>query len=91
MQARLIDHAAELVTANGELNYAVCSLEADEGEQIAKTFLSRHADWRLDPVAAAELPPGFVPDKVGRVRIRPGALAGEGGADGFFIARFRRT
>ena len=91
MQARLIDHAAGLVTANGVLIYAVCSLEADEGEQIAKTFLSRHADWRLDPVAAAELPPGFVPDKVGRVRIRPGALAGEGGADGFFIARFRRT
>ncbi|WP_340314799.1 RsmB/NOP family class I SAM-dependent RNA methyltransferase [Rhizorhabdus argentea] len=89
-QARLIDHAAGLVAANGVLIYAVCSLEADEGEQIAKAFLSRHADWRLDPVADDELPHGFAPDKVGRVRIRPGAIADKGGADGFFIARFRR-
>jgi 16S rRNA (cytosine967-C5)-methyltransferase len=86
----LIDHAASLVAPDGVLIYAVCSLEADEGEQIAKGFVARHAEWRIDPVAAAELPAGFVPDKVGRVRVRPGTLADRGGADGFFVARFRR-
>ena len=91
LQARLIDHAAGLVAPGGRLIYAVCSLEADEGEQIAKTFLTRHPDWKLDPVASEELPDGFVPDKVGRVRIRPGALAEQGGADGFFVARFGRS
>nr|WP_047169258.1 RsmB/NOP family class I SAM-dependent RNA methyltransferase [Sphingomonas sp. Y57] len=90
LQTRLIDHAAGLVAPGGRLVYAVCSLEADEGEQIAKAFAARHPDWRIDPVAADELPHGFTPDKVGRVRVRPGTLADRGGADGFFIARFRR-
>jgi len=89
-QAGLIDHAATLVAPGGTLVYAVCSLEADEGEQIAKGFVARHEGWRLDPVTADELPDGFTPDKVGRVRVRPGTIADKGGADGFFVARFRR-
>lgn len=90
-QARLIAHAAGLVAPGGALVYAVCSLEADEGEQIAKGFVAAHPGWRIAPVTADELPDGFVPDKVGRVRVRPGALADKGGADGFFIARFARA
>ncbi|KRB79691.1 SAM-dependent methyltransferase [Sphingomonas sp. Root710] len=89
-QAGLIGHAAELVATGGTLVYAVCSLEADEGEQIAKAFVAANKEWRIDPVTADELPQGFAPDKVGRVRVRPGTLAEKGGADGFFIARFRR-
>ena len=88
VQARLIDHAADLVGPDGVLVYAVCSLEADEGEQIAKAFLASHSEWKLNPVGVDELPDGFTPDKVGRVRVKPGALAEKGGADGFFIARF---
>ncbi|RVT90777.1 RsmB/NOP family class I SAM-dependent RNA methyltransferase [Sphingomonas crocodyli] len=91
LQSRLIDHAASLVAPGGTLIYAVCSLEADEGEQIAKGFVARHnADWALDPIVAEDLPAGFAPDKVGRLRVRPGSVAEQGGADGFFIARFRR-
>ena len=90
LQERLIDHAAGLVAPGGLLIYAVCSLEADEGEQIAKSFLARQPEWRIDPVAVEELPKGFAPDKVGRIRVRPGTLADRGGADGFFVARFRR-
>ena len=88
LQARLIDHAANLVAPGGRLVYAVCSLEADEGEQVAKAFLAGREGWRLDPVGADELPDGLVPDKVGRVRVRPGALVEKDGADGFFVARF---
>lgn len=90
-QAALIDHAATLVAPGGTLVYAVCSLEGDEGEQIAKGFLTRHADWRIAPVTIDELPAGFTPDKVGRVRVRPGTIAEKGGADGFFVARFRHA
>ncbi len=89
-QARLIDHAARLVAPGGVLIYAVCSLEGDEGEQIAKGFLARHDGWALAPITADEMPTGFTPDKVGRLRVRPGTLADQGGADGFFVARFRR-
>jgi len=91
LQAVLIDHAASLVAPGGLLVYAVCSLEADEGEQIAKAFVARQPGWAIDPVGAEELPDGIAPDKVGRVRIRPGSLADRGGADGFFVARFRRA
>jgi 16S rRNA (cytosine967-C5)-methyltransferase len=90
LQARLIDHAAGLVAPGGLLVYAVCSLEADEGEQIAKGFVARQPGWSIEPVGTGELPEGIAADKVGRVRIRPGTLAERGGADGFFIARFRR-
>ena len=91
VQQRLIDHAATLVAAGGTLIYAVCSLEGDEGEQIAKGFSARNsATWAPDPITADELPDGFVPDKVGRLRVRPGTIAEQGGADGFFIGRFRR-
>ncbi len=34
--------------------------------------------------------PDDITDKDGRVRVLPGALAEQGGADGFFVARFRR-
>jgi len=91
LQTRLIDHAASLVAPGGRLVYAVCSLEADEGEQVAKAFIARHPEWQIEPVAATDLPEGFAPDKVGRVRVRPGTLADRGGADGFFVARFRRS
>jgi 16S rRNA (cytosine967-C5)-methyltransferase len=90
-QAALIDHAAGLVAADGVLIYAVCSLEAEEGEQVTKDFIARQAGaWALDPVRADELPQGLSTDRVGRVRVKPGALAERGGADGFFVARFRR-
>ena len=70
LQARLIDHAAGLVAPGGLLVYAVCSLEADEGEQIAKGFVARQPGWSIEPIGAAELPEGIAPDKVGRLRIR---------------------
>lgn len=89
-QMRLIGHAASLVAPGGTLVYAVCSLEADEGEQIAKAFVAGHDGWQIAPIGAAELPQGFAADKVGRLRVRPGTLAERGGADGFFMARFRR-
>ncbi|MFZ5706599.1 MAG: RsmB/NOP family class I SAM-dependent RNA methyltransferase [Pseudomonadota bacterium] len=91
LQHRLIAHAASLVAPGGRLIYAVCSLEADEGEQVAKGFLAGRPEWRIDPVHIDELPEGIAPDKVGRVRVRPGALADKGGADGFFVARFVRS
>ena len=90
-QAKLLDHAATLVAPGGQLVYAVCSLEADEGEQVAKGFVARHDAWTIEAVGADELPQGIVPDKVGRVRVKPGTLADKGGSDGFFVARFRRA
>jgi 16S rRNA (cytosine967-C5)-methyltransferase len=90
LQRALLAHAASLVKPGGRLVYAVCSLEAGEGEAVADGLLASASDFAALPVTADELPSGIAPDAAGRVRIRPGALAEQGGADGFFIARLER-
>jgi len=89
-QARLLDAAAVRTAPGGRLVYSVCSLEPEEGEAQVTTFLARHADFALDPIAEGE---GGAParslTRSGCLRILPHHM--EGGMDGFFIARFRRA
>jgi 16S rRNA (cytosine967-C5)-methyltransferase len=88
-QAAMLARAADWLKPGGALVYSVCSLEPEEGEAVADAFLSARADYVLDPVRPDEVP-GEMRVKEGRLRILPGTYAGRGGADGFFIARFRR-
>ena len=90
-QAAMLARAADLIRPGGRLVYSVCSLEPEEGERVAEAFLARSAAFSADPVQADELPAGVSPDAQGRVRMLPGTLAAAGGADGFFVARFRKT
>jgi len=85
-QRAILARAAQAVKPGGTLVYAVCSLEKEEGEQVADWFASAHAEF--DSVAAPGGLPGIQPD--GRIRITPAILADEGGADGFFVAMFHR-
>lgn len=90
-QRQLLAHSAGWVKKGGRLVYATCSLEREEGEEQAETFLAANRDFAIDPVRADELPTGIAPDPRGWVRILPGALEDQGGCDGFFIARFARA
>ena len=84
LQSPLIHRAAQWLKPGGHLVYAVCSLEAEEGEQqVAALPLDP------EPVTEAELPAGIGPTAGGNVRTDPGMFAEEGGLDGFFIARWR--
>jgi 16S rRNA (cytosine967-C5)-methyltransferase len=56
---------------------------------VVEAFLRARRDFRLDPVRPEETLPQIRPSD-GMLRILPGTLADEGGADGFFIARFER-
>ena len=84
VQAALLARAAGWLAPGGLLVYAVCSLETAEGEDVARGLA-----LLPDPMRAAELPAGLQPDADGWVRTDPGMLAGLGGLDGFFIARWR--
>jgi len=88
IQAAMLARSAQWVKPGGRLVYAVCSLEPQEGEDIAAAFAA--PGFAIDPVRPEELPEGLAPDERGFVRIRPGSLARVGGCDGFFIARWRR-
>jgi 16S rRNA (cytosine967-C5)-methyltransferase len=90
VQARLLDAAARRVKPGGRLVYCVCSLEPEEGEGQAAAFLARTPGFELDPIAPGEdgAPAASLrPD--GTLRILPHHVAG--GADGFYIARMRRS
>lgn len=84
LQSRLLERAMCWIRPGGVLVYAVCSLEAEEGEaQAGQVKLSPL------PVEREELPQGIAPASDGLVRTDPGMLGEAGGLDGFFIARFR--
>jgi 16S rRNA (cytosine967-C5)-methyltransferase len=89
LQKAMLLRAADWLKPGGALVYSVCSLEREEGEAVANAFCSLRSDYEPLPIADEELPPGLPADGE-RLRILPGAFAEAGGADSFFIARFRR-
>ena len=90
VQSKLLDSAARRTKPGGRLVYCVCSLEHEEGEGQVAAFLARHRDFALDPIASGE---GGSPEASrrddGTLRILPHHR--EGGTDGFYVARLRRT
>jgi 16S rRNA (cytosine967-C5)-methyltransferase len=90
-QQAMLARAASLVKPGGVLVYSVCSLEPQEGEAVADAFLASHSGFAIDPILAHELPVGMTPNDLGQLRVLPGVLAEQGGADGFFVARFRKS
>lgn len=89
-QAAMLARAADWLKPGGTLVYSVCSLEPEEGSAVADGFLASRTDYELDPIRAGEVHGVFEPED-GRLHILPGALIEQGGADGFFIARFQRN
>ena len=90
VQSRLLDSAAARVAPGGRLVYCVCSLEPEEGEDQVRAFLARHPAFATEPCAEGE---GGAPaaslTREGWLRLLPHHR--EGGQDGFFAARLRRS
>jgi len=91
MQQAMLARVAQWLNPGGRLIYSVCSLEPEEGERVADAFLAAHPEFVIEPVGSGELPEGMRPAADGSVRILPGTLMEQGGADSFYIARFRRN
>ena len=81
-QAQLLDALWPLLTRGGALVYATCSILQAENAAQVEAFLARTPDATLAPLDA-----GFGHDTgCGHQR-----LPGEGGMDGFFIVRLRKS
>lgn len=85
LQSALLERAQGWLADGGQLVFATCSLEEEEGEQQAD-----HVALAAEPIRADELPAGLAPAAEGWLRTHPGMLAEQGGLDGFFIARWRK-
>lgn len=90
LQRGLIARAAEWLNPQGVLVYAVCSLEAEEGEEQA-AWIDAELGLTRQPIRAEELPAGLAPTADGALRTHPGMLADAGGLDGFFVARWVKS
>jgi 16S rRNA (cytosine967-C5)-methyltransferase len=90
VQAAMLRRAADWLKPCGTLVYSVCSLEPQEGEEVARAFLAARPDFALVPIESDELAAGMRPSAEGWLRMLPGLFADQGGADSFFIARFTR-
>jgi 16S rRNA (cytosine967-C5)-methyltransferase len=92
LQARLLDVAAQLVRPGGRLVYCTCSLQPEEGEQQARTFLDRHKDFAMTPIRPEDVAQqGQFVTAEGYLRTLPYMKIGESeGLDGFFAVRFQR-
>jgi 16S rRNA (cytosine967-C5)-methyltransferase len=82
-QKAMLERAAQWLKPGGILVYSVCSLEPEEGEEVAAAA----SGLVPDPLRPGELPDA-VPLRDGFVRTLPGLWFDEGGCDGFFVARF---
>lgn len=94
LQRRMLEKAAELLKPGGRLVYAVCSLEAQEGEDQLEWIGQALPMLTLDPIGAQELDGwNAAVTAPGVLRVHPGLdLPGgvDGALDGFFAARFVR-
>lgn len=89
LQARLIDRALVSLRPGGRLVFCTCSLLPEEGEDQVAAALSRHADTSIAVPDGDWIDARWrTPD--GTLRIRPDHWRGEGGIDGFFVARLEK-
>ncbi len=82
LQASLLEHAIDLVKADGRIVYAVCSIHVEENEKVVVPLLSKQ---RLIADTLPDMLQPFETD-AGMARLFPGE-----GHDGFFIACLRKT
>ena len=83
LQAALLERAKGWLKPGAALVYATCSLEREEGEDRGSVV-----DLTTVPILPDELLAGLEPTANGWLRTDPGMLAGDGGLDGFFVARW---
>jgi len=86
----ILESGGAMVRPGGKLVFAVCSLEREEGEEQIAGFLAAHPEFERDPITAEEVfgnESWITPE--GELRTLPFYI--EGGMDGFFAARLRKS
>jgi 16S rRNA (cytosine967-C5)-methyltransferase len=92
LQTRLLAAAVDMVRPGGLIVFCTCSLQPEEGVQQIETLLASGAPVVLDAIKPAEAGAlSCIVTEQGYLRTLPCHLSEQGGMDGFFAARLRRT
>jgi 16S rRNA (cytosine967-C5)-methyltransferase len=92
LQDRLLKNAIAMTRPGGVIVYAVCSLQPEEGPARIAALLARGAPVARVPIEPQEI--GGLAELLtpeGELRSLPCHLAEQGGMDGFYACRLRRT
>ena len=91
LQDRLLAAAPAMLRPGGQLIYAVCSLQSEEGPDRITAALHYGLPLERVPVLPGELPDlGEAITPAADVRTLPSFWAARGGMDGFHVTRLRR-
>jgi 16S rRNA (cytosine967-C5)-methyltransferase len=92
LQRTIIRSAVKMLRPGGRLIVCTCSLQLEEGEQLARETAKTQKSLRVDPILSEELSDldEAITDD-GYLRLTPALWKDRGGMDGFFIARFRKV
>lgn len=87
IQKQLLEAAAPLVKQGGRLVYSTCTVDREENDQVAMSFLQDHPDFESDPSLSERMPESVQPFIEGNtLQVFPQYFS----SDGFFIASFRK-
>jgi len=90
LQKELLDAASTLVRPGGALVYSTCSVEVEENEEQARSWLQHHPNWLVEP--PGQYSPGT--DDTSGVVTEDGflqTLPHRHGCDGMFAVKLRRA
>ena len=91
IQMKLLEHSFKILKVGGTLVYTVCSIEPEEGINVAKKILNL-PNIKLSKITSEEIPK--LKESItneGFVQILPHYWSEFGGLDGFFITRFEKS
>jgi len=89
LQRALIKSAIKMLKPGGKLVICTCSLQPEEGEDIARKIRQHMSELDVSPISHGEVPglaEAITPE--GHLRLTPALWKEHGSMDGFFIARF---
>jgi len=84
LQQRILSAASKYVRPGGVLVYSTCTIEPDENEEVVKSFLKTHPDFKLSDISDA------IPEKLMKRTAKDGYIQlypNIDGVDGFFISK----
>ena len=85
IQSELLDAAKELIKPNGIIVYSTCTVEYKENRGMVESFLNRHSDMELIPLANLQGKEKLIIED-NTLQVLPQHFGG----DGFFVAAMRK-